>query len=1256
MAVDVSLQTSTAPKTEIEKQGRDTGVNSGLAGAQNEQKTQSEGGIVTTGDAAVDAIQQTHPDGISLSLYGGVQKDEFGNAGYENNTNNAEFTTQAKGGAKAYNSVDSILNMGNAMLANNVSAVKTLIKRTYDTLMSRYTAAKPATAPDAPSHLKIKNLSLYYHGGKQNLYMPGTGLNTSNLNDFISETKYALKDDVSVQLYACNAANGDDSLAAQMAMGLGNQALVYGHTTAAHTTENSDAKVYNSEGQGTWMFDVLMPESWLRSECSRVWGDNYSEAAYNKLKERARVYYNKICGTGGDWYSSYRKDFEAAVEEHPVGIGVYANLSLMGREMFADPENAANMLQAGWRHWALNHERSTLSNQGELSGSFEDINVTSSAAGTDIGNIQSHSENENTQTNVEEPAKTPQPDPGNANTNNNQSSQGVDLAHGSLADTLTGGESNHANARNGAVCNPYDVFNHYSPKLHSSYFGLIDGKAISEHTFGEIIALQRDGSTLNISYRDGDGPETRTGKLFAVGKFQMIPDTLKGAKTSLGFKDSDVFSPSAQDRCFSEYLITSKKGRGAIISYINGESDDIDAAARAAAYEWASVGVKPGANTVAGTPGTADGLTTYYNKSGDDKASISYFKICEALNADRAAVASGGIAQSGLASNKDNINVAPADPQKHPTQTPETKPETSVTESTTTETPSAPATVTEETYTVKSGDTLSSIASKFHVAGGYKALADYNNISNPNVIHVGQVLKIPGTAKPVEQTEAPAATQTENQQTAPATEKTPEVKTAGDQNKNSDPKSELPEDVINQAKSYISDVAAVIAWNANKKYNEDTWNAIQAKLNVSQTGAPNEITVYAITAFQIQKKIDIDGKCGPQTLKKLGVTASTEPSKPKSGETQGSAKDVDDTALNEAKAHISNVDSVIAWNVNKNYSSDTWNAIQAKLNVPQTGAPNEVTIYAITAFQIQQKIDIDGKCGKDTLKKLGITATTATENTQTTPAPTQTVKEPDPAAELDQSIIDEAKSYISDVAAVVAWNVNKMYSKETWNAIQAKLNVSQTGSPNEATIYAITAFQIQQKIDIDGKCGSGTLGKLGISPTYNLSDIDNNGTIKEKQKALFGRELTKTKSGDPESWVKGFLSSVTVKARGLNSSNSKTLTVHKALVGHFQNMFQEVYEQTTFKFNSLGTYNYRTIKNPNKPNSQSLSYHSYGVALDINPSNNPFDESKKVANQSNSDTVIRSTDHPVVKILGKYGFGWGGRYCDYMHFSYFNGS
>ncbi|BCT75310.1 transglycosylase [Sinomonas cyclohexanicum] len=57
----------------------------------------------------------------------------------------------------------------------------------------------------------------------------------------------------------------------------------------------------------------------------------------------------------------------------------------------------------------------------------------------------------------------------------------------------------------------------------------------------------------------------------------------------------------------------------------------------------------------------------------------------------------------------------------------------------------APVQVSGSTYTIVSGDTLSQIAQKLGVKGGWQALADANanTISNPNLIFPGQVLHLP---------------------------------------------------------------------------------------------------------------------------------------------------------------------------------------------------------------------------------------------------------------------------------------------------------------------------------------------------------------------------------------------------------------------------------------------------------------------------------------------------------------------------------
>lgn len=56
--------------------------------------------------------------------------------------------------------------------------------------------------------------------------------------------------------------------------------------------------------------------------------------------------------------------------------------------------------------------------------------------------------------------------------------------------------------------------------------------------------------------------------------------------------------------------------------------------------------------------------------------------------------------------------------------------------------PTTPAS-SDKVHTVVSGDTLSGIAAKYGTT--YQKLAEYNNIANPNVIHVGQKIKIPAS-------------------------------------------------------------------------------------------------------------------------------------------------------------------------------------------------------------------------------------------------------------------------------------------------------------------------------------------------------------------------------------------------------------------------------------------------------------------------------------------------------------------------------
>ncbi len=56
---------------------------------------------------------------------------------------------------------------------------------------------------------------------------------------------------------------------------------------------------------------------------------------------------------------------------------------------------------------------------------------------------------------------------------------------------------------------------------------------------------------------------------------------------------------------------------------------------------------------------------------------------------------------------------------------------------------SGSASSAEQVYTVQAGDTLSKIAAKYGTT--YQKLASHNGIANPNIINVGQKIRIPGS-------------------------------------------------------------------------------------------------------------------------------------------------------------------------------------------------------------------------------------------------------------------------------------------------------------------------------------------------------------------------------------------------------------------------------------------------------------------------------------------------------------------------------
>ena len=115
-------------------------------------------------------------------------------------------------------------------------------------------------------------------------------------------------------------------------------------------------------------------------------------------------------------------------------------------------------------------------------------------------------------------------------------------------------------------------------------------------------------------------PKGNAHRLFAVGKYQVIPDTMKGAVAALAIDSNKKFDPDMQEHVFRNHLITDK--RIAVKKFILGQTNNLLGAQFALALEFASVA----------DPNTGK---SHYGGSGGNRASIKSAETATALNDER---------------------------------------------------------------------------------------------------------------------------------------------------------------------------------------------------------------------------------------------------------------------------------------------------------------------------------------------------------------------------------------------------------------------------------------------------------------------------------------------------------------------------------------------------------------------------------------------------------------------------------------------
>ena len=215
------------------------------------------------------------------------------------------------------------------------------------------------------------------------------------------------------------------------------------------------------------------------------------------------------------------------------------------------------------------------------------------------------------------------------------------------------------------------------------------------------------------------------------------------------------------------------------------------------------------------------------------------------------------------------------------------------------------------------------------------------------------------------------------------------------------------------------------------------------------------------------------------------------------------------------------------------------------------------------------------------------------------------------------------------------------------------VRVSKNGLPFNHDVFNIRSFlgMIESYIN-----RGGSYGKIQIQNTASEASSSTDAALisKDEKSCYVTGGVGMNRIGDSAKFTQSLVTKITITVNSGNGSCKEVeLTVNKVLANDIKAIFNDILA-TGFIVQVVGCYSHRTVQNGTA--TKTLSYHSYGVAIDINPSNNGF----IIPDGKNDDNYhIRTNNHPVVKIFKKYGWGWGGNYAgakkDYMHFSYFDG-
>lgn len=188
-------------------------------------------------------------------------------------------------------------------------------------------------------------------------------------------------------------------------------------------------------------------------------------------------------------------------------------------------------------------------------------------------------------------------------------------------DTVLKGESKTYNDHNWYVTG--SSLRSYIEGRNKNPYSLLK-KPLSQYTIGEVMTFQSH-------------PRDNIGQLWATGRYQIIPNTLKGLYAKAGLSTNDVYNQANQDKLAWQLLMN----RRAIRSYIGGAvpdtTDNLQLASLEMAKIWSSIGVP---YETQGRYGTISKDQSYYS-GGGDRASVSSDAVMAVLRDLRKKIGTG---------------------------------------------------------------------------------------------------------------------------------------------------------------------------------------------------------------------------------------------------------------------------------------------------------------------------------------------------------------------------------------------------------------------------------------------------------------------------------------------------------------------------------------------------------------------------------------------------------------------------------------